>query len=215
MVTGMQTVTAEHTVLSTRLGDLTIVRDDDHLIGLYFPHHWYGPDPVTFGRRSDQGFEDVARQLAEYLAGTRTDFDLPTEARGNRFQRRVWELIAQIPYGHTTSYGDLARWLGGEATAQEVGAAVSRNPLCILIPCHRVIGSTGKLTGYAGGLKRKQGLLELERATVLPGRSASCPAGGLITDQPGLAIRLPAVTRSLRWSERDFQRLPAAEQRLQ
>jgi len=173
MVTGKQTVTAEHTVLSTRLGDLTIVRDDDHLIGLYFPHHWYRPDPVTFGRRSDQGFEDAARQLAEYLAGTRTDFDLPTEARGNRFQRRVWELIVQIPYGHTTSYGDLARRLGGAATAQEVGAAVSRNPLCILIPCHRVIGSTGKLTGYAGGLKRKQGLLELERATVLPGRSAN------------------------------------------
>ncbi len=102
-------------------------------------------------------------QDKEYLAGTRTFFDLPIEARGTGFQLRVLELIAQIPYGHTTTYGDLARRLGGEANAQEVGAAVSRNPLCILIPCHRVIGSTGKLTGYAGGLKRKQGLLELAR----------------------------------------------------
>ena len=163
MMTDTATVTAEHTVLSTRLGDLTIVLDDDHLTGLYFPHHWHMPDPVTFGSRNDRGFEDVASQLEEYLAGTRTFFDLPIEARGTGFQLRVWELIAEIPYGHTTTYGDLARRLGGEANAQEVGAAVSRNPLCILIPCHRVIGSTGKLTGYAGGLKRKQGLLELER----------------------------------------------------
>jgi methylated-DNA-[protein]-cysteine S-methyltransferase len=90
-------------------------------------------------------------------------FDLPIEARGTGFQLRAWELIPQIPYGHTTTYGDLARRLGGEVNAQEAGAAVTRNPLCILIPCHRVIGSTGKLTGYAGGLKRKRGLLELEQ----------------------------------------------------
>jgi methylated-DNA-[protein]-cysteine S-methyltransferase len=163
-MTGTQTAAAEHTVLSTRMGHLTIVRLGDHLTGLYFPHHWYMPDPVTFGPRNDRRFEDVASQLEEYLAGTRTVFDLPTDARGTGFQLRVWELITQIPYGHTATYGDLARRLGGEVRAQEVGAAVSRNPLCILIPCHRVIGSTGKLTGYAGGLKRKQELLELERA---------------------------------------------------
>jgi methylated-DNA-[protein]-cysteine S-methyltransferase len=172
MMTDTETVTAEHTVLCTRLGDLTIVQDDDHLTGLYFPHHWHRPDPVTFGPRNDRGFEEVAGQLEEYLAGKRTVFDLPIETRGARFQLRVWDLIAQIPYGHTTTYGDLARRLGGEVNAQEVGAAVSRNPLCILIPCHRVIGSTGKLTGYAGGLKRKQGLLELERAKMTPVRPA-------------------------------------------
>jgi methylated-DNA-[protein]-cysteine S-methyltransferase len=172
MVTGTETVTAAHTVLSTRLGDLTIVRDDDHLTGLYFPHHWYMPNPVTFGPRRDRGFENVASQLEGYLAGTRKYFDLPTQARGTGFQLRVWELIAQIPYGRTTTYGDLARRLGGEANAQEVGAAVSRNPLCILIPCHRVIGSTGKLTGYAGDLNRKQKLLELERAKMTRVRRA-------------------------------------------
>ncbi len=87
MMTDTETVTAEHTVLSTRLGDLTIVRDDDHLTGLYFPHHWHMPDPVTFGSRNDRGFEDVASQLEEYLAGTRTFFDLPIEARGTGCER--------------------------------------------------------------------------------------------------------------------------------
>ena len=156
-------VTAEHTVLATRLGELTIVRDGGLLTGLYYPHHWYKPSPASFGPRTDQGFADVTRQLGEYLDGTRTQFHLPLDARGSEFQRRVWELIAEIPYGHTTSYGDLARRLGGDTDARDVGAAVGRNPLSILIPCHRVVGSTGKLTGYAGGLTRKRALLDLER----------------------------------------------------
>lgn len=172
MMTGTQThagmqsapVTAEHTVLATRLGDLTIVRDGEVLTGLYFPHHWYKPSPASFGPRTGQGFADVTRQLGEYLDGTRTEFDLPLDARGNEFQRRVWALIAEIPHGHIASYGDLARRLGGDAAARDVGAAVGRNPLSILIPCHRVVGSTGKLTGYAGGLSRKRALLDLERA---------------------------------------------------
>jgi methylated-DNA-[protein]-cysteine S-methyltransferase len=155
--------TARHTVLGTQLGDLTIVRRRDRLTGLYFPHHWYRPDPATFGPWADDGFEDVADQLAEYLAGTRTAFDLPLEPRGTELQLAVWKLIAEIPYGHTTTYGDVARRLGGDVTPQEMGAAVGRNPLCILIPCHRVVGSTGKLTGYAGGLGRKQALLDLEQ----------------------------------------------------
>lgn len=158
----------QHTVLATRLGDLTIVRDEEVLTGLYFPHHWYRPSPATFGPRTGQGFEDVTHQLGEYLDGTRTGFDLPLDARGSDFQRSVWELIAEIQYGHTTSYGDLARRLGGDADPRDVGAAVGRNPLSILIPCHRVVGSTGKLTGYAGGLTRKRALLDLER-TGTPG----------------------------------------------
>ena len=102
----------QHTVLATRLGDLTIVRDGEVLTGLYFPHHWYRPSPATFGPRTGLGFEDVTHQLGEYLDGSRTGFDLPLDARGSDFQRSVWELIAEIPYGHTTSYGDLARRLG-------------------------------------------------------------------------------------------------------
>jgi methylated-DNA-[protein]-cysteine S-methyltransferase len=163
-MTGTATTTAEHTVHRTSLGDLTIVRDGDALTGLYYPHHWYRPDPGSFGRKNDGGFDDVRRQLDQYLAGTRTEFDLPLAARGREFQVRVWELIAQVPYGQTATYGDLARRLGGGVTAQEAGAAVGRNPLSILIPCHRIIGSTGKLTGYAGGLKRKRFLLDLEQA---------------------------------------------------
>jgi methylated-DNA-[protein]-cysteine S-methyltransferase len=169
MMTEAGTLTAQHTVLATPIGDLTVVREGGLLTGLYFPHHWYKPDPATFGPRNDRGFEGVAGQLEEYLAGTRTVFDLPLKPSGTEFQLRVWELIAQVPYGQTTTYGDLARRLGGRLgreNAQEVGAAVGRNPLSILIPCHRVIGSNGKLTGYAGGLKRKQKLLELERAEV-------------------------------------------------
>jgi methylated-DNA-[protein]-cysteine S-methyltransferase len=159
-------MTAQHTVLATGLGDLTIVRDGDLLTGLYFPHHWYRPGPGTFGPRTTEGFGAVSEQLAGYLDGTRTSFELPLDPRGSAFQLGVWDLIARIPYGQTASYGELARQLGGPATAQEVGAAVGRNPLSILIPCHRVIGRDGKLTGYAGGLKRKQWLLELERAPV-------------------------------------------------
>ncbi len=164
MMSDLATATARHTILATPLGQLTLVRRDDRLTGLYFPHHWYMPDRATFGPREDDGFAEAGRQLAGYLSGSRTSFDLPLAPDGTEFQLRVWDLVSQVPYGQTTSYGNLARRLGGDVTAQEVGAAVGRNPLCVLIPCHRVIGSTGKLTGYAGGLPRKRLLLDLERA---------------------------------------------------
>ena len=156
---------ARHTVFTTRLGELTVVREGGSLTGLYFPRHWPRPDRTTFGPRTGQdcGFAAAARQLTEYLDGTRSAFDLPLRAAGGEFDQRVWELITQVPYGQTTTYGDLARRLGG-ADPRDVGAAVGRNPLCILIPCHRVLGSTGKLTGYAGGLSRKRALLEIEQA---------------------------------------------------
>jgi methylated-DNA-[protein]-cysteine S-methyltransferase len=154
---------ATHTVLATRLGELTVVREDGALTGLYFPRHWPRPDRSVFGPRAgSEEFEDVARQLDEYLAGERTAFDLPVKASGTEFDRRVWDLIDAIPYGQTTTYGDLARRLGPGTDPRDVGAAVGRNPLCIVIPCHRVIGSTGKLTGYAGGLARKRALLDIE-----------------------------------------------------
>jgi methylated-DNA-[protein]-cysteine S-methyltransferase len=154
-----------HTVLTTGLGELTVVREDTALTGLYFPRHWPRPDRASFGPRADDGFTDVARQLGEYLAGERTAFELPVKVRGTEFDRRVWELIAAVPYGQTTTYGELARSLGAGTDPRDVGAAVGRNPLSIVIPCHRVIGSTGKLTGYAGGLDRKRTLLEIEHAT--------------------------------------------------
>jgi len=153
-----------HTVLATRLGKLTVIRDECGLTGLYFPRHWPRPDRTSFGPPADEGFEDVARQLGEYLAGDRTGFELSVTVKGTEFDRRVWALVSRVPYGQTTTYGDLARSLGSGTDPRDVGAAVGRNPLCIVIPCHRVIASTGKLTGYAGGLDRKRALLEIEHA---------------------------------------------------
>jgi methylated-DNA-[protein]-cysteine S-methyltransferase len=155
----------EHAVLTTRLGELTVVRESGLLTGIYFPRHWPRPDRAAFGARTGRGFEEVASQVDEYLAGERSTFDLPFEARGTEFQRQVWDLVLQVPYGRTTTYGELARRLRQDVSPQDVGAAVGRNPLCLLIPCHRVIGSGGKLTGYAGGLHRKRALLEIEQAS--------------------------------------------------
>ena len=159
-------MTARFTTVASPIGELTLVAEDAALTGVYFPHHWYRPDQATFGTRDDTGFDEVKRQLAEYFAGDRQDFDLTLDARGDEFQRRVWALISRIPYGRTTTYGDMARELaselGTEALAKDVGTAVGRNPLSVIVPCHRVVGKDGKLTGYAGGLARKRFLLELE-----------------------------------------------------
>jgi methylated-DNA-[protein]-cysteine S-methyltransferase len=160
-----------HTTVDSPIGELTLVADGGVLVGLYFPHHWYKPDPATFGPHVDAGFEEAKRQLAEYFAGQRQRFDLSVDARGDGFQRRVWRLLDQVPYGQTTTYGDLAGRLGDPALARDVGAAVGRNPLCVLIPCHRVVAANGDLTGYAGGLKCKKFLLDLEEpADVRSGR---------------------------------------------
>jgi methylated-DNA-[protein]-cysteine S-methyltransferase len=160
---------ATHTTIRSSLGDLTLVARDGSVTGLYFPHHWHMPDRSAFGEYRDAGFDDVRRQLDEYLAGERREFDLPVDAAGSAFQERAWQLISQVPYGTTVSYGELARELGG-VTAQEAGAAVGRNPVSIIIPCHRVVGASGGLTGYAGGLRRKRTLLDLEQDVA--GRSA-------------------------------------------
>jgi methylated-DNA-[protein]-cysteine S-methyltransferase len=155
-----------HTTIESPVDDLTVVARQDELVGLYFPHHWYLPEHSSFGREDDAGCEDARRQLGEYFAGRRQWFDLPLAPRGDELQQRVWALIDRVPYGETATYGQLARDLGDGTTPREVGAVVGRNPLSILIPCHRIVGSSGKLTGYAGGLRRKQFLLDLERDVV-------------------------------------------------
>jgi methylated-DNA-[protein]-cysteine S-methyltransferase len=151
-----------HTTTDSPLGELTLVAEDGRLTGLYFPHHWYRPDPATFGDRDETGFSEAGRQLAEYFAGDRKGFDLSLGPQGDPFQHSVWELIGRIPYGQTVIYGDLAQELGRGTLAKDVGAAVGRNPLCVIVPCHRVVGKDGNLTGYAGGLARKRFLLRLE-----------------------------------------------------
>ncbi len=155
-----------HAIVGTRLGEITIAASDDAIVGLYFPQHWYLPPEGSLGPRVDAGddvlLETARAQLEEYLDGTRTSFELPIATAGSPFQERVWAMLREIPFGETTTYGDLAEELGDKALAQMVGQAVGHNPISIIIPCHRVVGSTGKLTGYAGGLERKQLLLELE-----------------------------------------------------
>ena len=112
----------------------------------------------------DEPNRAAATQILEYLEGERTEFDLPLDLRGTPFQRRVWDALLEIPYGETVSYGTLARRLGRPSAARAVGAANGRNPISIVIPCHRVIGRSGDLTGYAGGVGIKKALLELERS---------------------------------------------------
>jgi methylated-DNA-[protein]-cysteine S-methyltransferase len=155
-----------HTIIETPLGELTLVANDGALSGVYYPGHWTKPDRTAFGLRSAQGFEEAERQLAEYLAGDRTSFELETYRDGEPFQRRVWGLLEQIPYGETTTYGDLARELGDPLLARAVGGAVGANPLSVIVPCHRVLGKSGVLTGYAGGVQRKRALLDLEARSV-------------------------------------------------
>lgn len=151
-----------HTVIDSPVGDLTVVAEDGALVGLYFEGHKRQPAVETFGVRTDEGFGEVRRQLQEYFAGERRGFDLPLAPQGNDFQRRVWDLLAAIPYGETRSYGDLARQLGDPALAQAVGAANALNPLSVVVACHRVVAADGNLRGYAGGLERKRYLLDLE-----------------------------------------------------
>jgi methylated-DNA-[protein]-cysteine S-methyltransferase len=151
-----------HTTIDSLIGELTLVADGDVLTGLYFPRHWHPPDPSTIGPRDDTGFDEAGRQIADYLDGGRTSFDLPIELRGDDFQQEVWARLERIGFGETITYGDIADELGDRALARRVGGAVGRNPLSIIVPCHRVVGSDGSLTGYAGGLERKAWLLDLE-----------------------------------------------------
>ena len=156
-----------HTTVDTPVGSLTVVGGETGLVGVYFAEHRHLPDPSGFGPVSHRGvglsdFAEVRRQLGEYFAGARRTFDLPLAPRGNDFQRRVWALLRDIPYGATRSYGQLATSLGSVGLARAVGAANGLNPLSIVVPCHRVVGSGGALVGYAGGLDRKRFLLGLE-----------------------------------------------------
>jgi methylated-DNA-[protein]-cysteine S-methyltransferase len=160
--TPLSTAGPTHTRVPSVLGELTLVAREGALVGLYFPHHWYRPDPRSFGTFDEDGFEGVRTQIDEYLAGDRIDFDVPLCTDGDDLQESVWGLVRQIPYGETTTYGALAHELGEGSDPKDVGAAVGKNPLCLLVPCHRVIGAGGKLTGYAGGLERKRFLLDLE-----------------------------------------------------
>ncbi|MGH2763140.1 MAG: methylated-DNA--[protein]-cysteine S-methyltransferase [Thermoleophilaceae bacterium] len=150
--------------LDSPLGELLLVGDGEALTGLHMlPEHRHPPGVGPGWRRDPASFAEAVRQLRAYFAGELTAFDLPVAPRGTVFQRAVWDALREIPYGSTIGYGELAAWLGRPAAARTVGAANGRNPIAIVIPCHRVIGASGALTGYGGGLDRKRRLLELER----------------------------------------------------
>ena len=151
-----------HRIVDSPVGELTLVGFDDTLTGVYFPGHTRRPEQETFGPLSETAFAAAVAQFAEYFAGERTGFELSLAPRGNAFQHKVWEQLRRIPYGQTRSYGHLALTLGDPGLARAVGAANGQNPLSIIVPCHRVVGADGRLTGYAGGLERKAFLLDLE-----------------------------------------------------
>ena len=154
-----------HTIDSP-IGELLLTSDGRSLTRIHMlPRGAALHRPAAHWRRDPAALDDAELQLREYFAGRRTEFDLPLAPEGTPFQRRVWEALREIPYGTTVSYGELARRVGHPDGARAVGAANGRNPIAIVIPCHRVIGAGGALVGYGGGLDRKRVLLELEAAT--------------------------------------------------
>jgi methylated-DNA-[protein]-cysteine S-methyltransferase len=156
------------TVLYTRIespiGELLLVGDGHALHGLHMQDGRTAVAVDPEWRLADEPFAEVRRQLSEYFDGERTTFDVPLAMAGTPFQRRVWSALREIPYGETTSYGELAGRLGRPSASRAVGLANGRNPIAVIVPCHRVIGSDGNLTGYGGGLERKRLLLDLEAA---------------------------------------------------
>jgi methylated-DNA-[protein]-cysteine S-methyltransferase len=158
--------TRHATVTTDEISDVILVASDDVITGIYFPEHWTKPDWSSFGDEvalaTDPLLTEAAVELHQYLAGERTAFDFPIRLIGNDFQQRVWAILRDIPFGETRTYGDIAEQLGDRSLARMVGQAVGHNPISIVVGCHRVVGKSGSLTGYAGGLERKAFLLQLE-----------------------------------------------------
>ncbi|GAA2383097.1 MULTISPECIES: methylated-DNA--[protein]-cysteine S-methyltransferase [Streptomyces] len=156
-----------HTVTDSPYGPLTLVADDGVLCGLYMTDQRHRPPEETFGTRDDTLFAETEEQLKAYFAGELKEFTVELRLTGTPFQCRVWDRLRRIPYGETRTYGALADALGAPAASRAVGLANGRNPIGIIVPCHRVIGANGSLTGYGGGLERKQRLLDFERGAAL------------------------------------------------
>jgi methylated-DNA-[protein]-cysteine S-methyltransferase len=160
--------TIRFTEMESPIGLLRLRGTEHGLTGLFMENHRHGPgasDHLDW-QRDDAFFEEARRQLSHYFAGRRTTFDLAIDRdglAGTPFQRRVWRELEKIPYGITISYGELAQRIGNPDAVRAVGLANGRNPISIVVPCHRVIGADGSLTGYGGGLERKRWLLDFER----------------------------------------------------
>ena len=149
--------------IASPLGTMLLARTKHGLAGAWFERQKHHPDVIGAPERADDPLlAETASQLRDYFAGARTAFDVPLDLQGTDFQRAVWNALLNIALGRTSTYGEIARELGVPSASRAVGAAVGRNPVSIIVPCHRVVGSSGALTGYAGGLDRKRSLLRIE-----------------------------------------------------
>jgi methylated-DNA-[protein]-cysteine S-methyltransferase len=159
-------MTTYYTCCESPIGELLLASDGVALTALLMAETRHAPPGASdWVRRDDAApFAEAKRQLAAYFAGERTEFDLPLAPAGTEFQRRAWAALQRIPYGETVAYGEQARRIGAPGAGRAVGLANGRNPIGIIVPCHRVIGANGQLVGYGGGLERKAALLAFERA---------------------------------------------------
>lgn len=164
------------TTMTSPVGELLLTSNGDALTTVYFEDPKYGPTSTDGWIRDDSVLAEARQQLEEYFRGERTEFDLALAPKGTDFQRSVWRALTEIPYAATTSYGAIAARIGKPSASRAVGAANGRNPISIIVPCHRVIGSGGDLTGYGGGLDRKRWLLDHEAVVLSKVRAASVAA---------------------------------------
>ncbi|NMO93787.1 methylated-DNA--[protein]-cysteine S-methyltransferase [Actinomycetospora sp. TBRC 11914] len=162
-------MTTTHSVMDSPVGPLTLRTDDGVLSGLYMVEHRHGPSPEALGERVADAAPAAREQLVAYFAGELREFDVEVVLRGTPFQQRVWAALREIPYGETCSYGELAAAIGSPTAVRAAGLANGKNPVSIIVPCHRVVGANGSLTGYGGGTDRKHALLTLEGAAVVRG----------------------------------------------
>lgn len=152
----------EYRTIDSPIGQLTLAGQDEVLTMLRMVDQTYEPSRIGWAPNPG-AFSEAVEQLSAYFAGELTEFDFEYDLRGSEFQRRVWKALVTIPYGETRSYGKIAEQIGAPGSARAVGLANGHNPIAIVVPCHRVIGANGSLTGYGGGLDRKRTLLEMER----------------------------------------------------
>ena len=154
--------TLQYRIIGSPIGPLTLAGTGSTLMHLRMVNQTHEPDRSGWEPADPNAFADVVTQLSSYFAGTLTEFDVDIQSPGTEFQRRVWAALQTIPYGETRSYGQIAEQIGSPAASRAVGLANGRNPISIIVPCHRVVGSSGGLTGYGGGIERKRALLQLE-----------------------------------------------------
>lgn len=155
--------TTLYSTFTSQIGELLLISDGTSVTGVYMQNQKHGAARTKYWKRDDAALHQPRTQLQAYFAGELRDFDLPLAAEGTPFQQRVWRALCDIAYGETISYGELARRIGQPTASRAVGLANGQNPIAIVVPCHRVIGADGSLTGYGGGLERKRWLLAHER----------------------------------------------------